>query len=176
MTVEALRRGEPAVLEELLARYGQEIQGVAYLILRDRADAEDVLADTLLRALDRGTSLRDAASLRPWLLRMATNLALSHRRRTARVATISVIPDVAAAAVDATDRMALLEGLAMLSRQGRAVIVLHYYADLTVADVAAALGTSPNTVKTQLRRALERLRRSMAEGTPAAAEPEVVHG
>jgi len=47
MTVEAVRRGEPQVLAELLAQYGREIQGVAYLILRNRADAEDVLMDTL---------------------------------------------------------------------------------------------------------------------------------
>lgn len=56
MTVEALRRGEPHVLAELLEQYGREIQGVAYLILRNAADAEDVLMDTLLTALDRGSN------------------------------------------------------------------------------------------------------------------------
>ena len=56
MTVEALRRGEPEVLAELLDQHGKEIQGVAYLILRNATDAEDVLMDTLVAALDRGSS------------------------------------------------------------------------------------------------------------------------
>src|SRR6478735_1789785 len=85
MTVERLRQGEPQVLAELLEQHGREIQGVAYLILRNAADAEDVLMDTLLIALDRGSALRDAAAMRPWLLKIATNQALSRRRRFRRV-------------------------------------------------------------------------------------------
>jgi RNA polymerase sigma factor (sigma-70 family) len=53
----------------------------------------------------------------------------------------------------------------------RAAVVLRYYADLPVEGVAAALGTSPNTVKTQLRTGLERLRASLAE-PPAAPGAE----
>jgi hypothetical protein len=59
MTVAALRRRRPEALEDLLATYGPEIQAVAYLILRDRADAEDVVVETLLTAYDRASSIRD---------------------------------------------------------------------------------------------------------------------
>ena len=68
MTVEALRRGSPEVLADLLAGYGRELHAVAFLIVRDRAAAEDIVADSLLAALDRGATLRDAGALRPWLL------------------------------------------------------------------------------------------------------------
>ena len=179
MTVEALRRGDPAVLEELLDRYGREIQTIAYLILRDRADAEDVLADTLLRALDRDSSLRDPDAMRPWLLRMATNLSLSRRRRGARLTVLELAGDAPApVAPDATDRLALLEGIAALPLRTRAAVVLHYYADLSVADVATTMGTSPNTVKTQLRQALERLRVALIDApVPAGvAVTEVARG
>jgi RNA polymerase sigma-70 factor, ECF subfamily len=178
MTVEALRRGDPAVLEELLDRYGREIQTVAYLILRDRADAEDVLADTLLRALDRASSLRDPDALRPWLLRMATNLSLSRRRRGARLTTLTLLPELPGPAPDATHRLAVLDGIASLPLRTRAAVVLHYYADLSVADVAVALGTSPNTVKTQLRQALERLRVALGDEPKTSGLPatEVARG
>lgn len=158
MTVEALRRGEPEVLAELLEQHGAEIQGVAYLILRDRQAAEDVLMDTLIAALDRGSALRDAGALRSWLLRIATNIALGKRRRDQRVSWINVLPEAPAPESDATDRLVLLAGLADLPPRSRAAVVLHYYADLPVAEVAAAMGTSQNTVKTQLRTALARLR------------------
>jgi RNA polymerase sigma-70 factor (ECF subfamily) len=172
MTVDGLRRGDPAVLDDLLARYGQEIQGVAYLILRDPAEAEDVLADTVLRALERGAGLHDATALRSWLLRIATNLALTRRRQRQRVTRLEAVPPASAAPPPSPDRIDLLEDLARLSPRSRAVIVLHYHAGLSVAEVAAALGTSPNTVKTQLRRALERLRIRMVDEPTAHSAPQ----
>jgi RNA polymerase sigma factor (sigma-70 family) len=176
LTVEALRRGEPEVLADLLEQYGHEIQGVAYLILRDRQAAEDVLMDTLIAALDRGSTLREASAMRAWLLRIATNLALSKRRRDRRVTWVQLLPDTPAPQADDTDRLVLLAGLNDLPARTRAAVVLHYYADLPVAQVASAMGTSENTVKTQLRKALGRLRVSLAHTQDAAASSEVARG
>jgi RNA polymerase sigma-70 factor, ECF subfamily len=176
LTVEALRRGEPEVLADLLEQYGREIQGVAYLILRDRQAAEDVLMDTLIAALDRGSTLRQEGALRPWLLRIATNLALGKRRRERRLTWVQLLPDTPAPQADDTTRLALLAGLDALPARSRAAVVLHYYADLPVAQVASVLGTSENTVKTQLRKALGRLRVSLASTQGAVAPTEVAHG
>ncbi len=172
MTVEALRRGRPEVLATLLDEYGREIQGVAYLILRDRAAAEDVLIDTLMTALDRGSQLRDPAALRAWLLRIATNQALGWRRKGARVVYLHVLPDVQARSVwpDQAERTALWESVSALPPRMRAVVVLRYYADLPVEGVATAMGISPNTVKTQLKTAMQHLRAALADGPDATVE------
>ena len=172
MTVEALRRGRPEVLATLLDEYGREIQGVAYLILRDRAAAEDVLIDTLMTALDRGSQLRDPTALRAWLLRIATNQALGWRRKGARVVYLHVLPDVQARSVwpDQADRTALWESVSALPPRMRAVVVLRYYADLPVEGVATAMGISPNTVKTQLKTAMQHLRAALADGPDATVE------
>jgi RNA polymerase sigma factor (sigma-70 family) len=171
MTVEALRRGSVDVLDVLLTRYGHELQRVAYLILRDAAAAEDVVADTLITAVERGSTLRDEAALRPWLLRIATNHALSHRRRRLRVVALEVVPDLPdeRERVGAEQRAALWQGVEALPVRMRAAIVLRYYADLPVEEVAAALGVSPNTIKAQLQTGLERLRRSLRD-EPTVAE------
>ena len=95
MTVQALRRGRPEVLADLLDRYGRDMQAVAYLIVRDRAAAEDIVADSLLAALDHGRSLRDDDALRPWLLRIATNKALRYRQRAAHVVDLQVVEGAA---------------------------------------------------------------------------------
>jgi RNA polymerase sigma-70 factor (ECF subfamily) len=173
MTVEALRGHRPEVLEDLLERFGREIQGVAYLILRDRAAAEDVVVDTLLTALDRGDQLRDPAALRPWLLRIATNRALGVRRSSSRVVQLHVVPDRQARITDEDERLTLLACVDRLAPRMRAAVVLRYYADLSVRDVAEALGTSENTVKTQIREALEHMRRSLAD---QGAMREASHG
>lgn len=176
MTVEALRRGRPETLGDLLETYGRELQAVAYLVLRDRAAAEDVVVETLLTAFERGASIRDERALRGWLLKVATNHALMVRRRSARIVRLHLVPDLASG-VDlgrgSSDRVALLDGLAELPPQTRAAVVLRYYADLSVDEVATALGKSRNTIKTQLREALFALRRSVGE---AGGPTEASHG
>jgi RNA polymerase sigma-70 factor (ECF subfamily) len=176
MTVEALRKRRPEALEDLLAMYGREIQAVAWLILRDRAAAEDVVAETLLTAYDRIGSLRDERALRSWLLRIATNHALGMRRRGSKVVQLHVVPERAGAdfRASSTDRVALLAGLEDLPPAMRAAVVLRYYADLPVDEVAMALGKSPNTIKAQLQAALDRLRASLADSLGASL-PEANH-
>jgi len=171
MTVEALRGHRPEVLGDLLERYGREIQGVAYLILRDRSAAEDVVVDTLLTALERGDTLRDPDALRPWLLRIAANKALT------RVIHLELVPDRPAHTADEDERLALLSVVGDLAPRMRAAVVLRYYADLPVRDVAEALGTSENTVKTQLHEALGQMRTALgADDAAGAGAREVRHG
>jgi RNA polymerase sigma-70 factor (ECF subfamily) len=173
VTIEALRGHRPEVLGDLLERFGRELQGVAYLILRDRAAAEDVVVETLLAAFDHAGSLRDPDALRAWLLRIATNRALAVRRSEARIVQLAVVPEGAGHDPDAAERLTLLAMVHELPTRMRAAVVLRYYADLPVRDVAAALGTSENTVKTQLRESLERLRLALAD---APRSREAIHG
>jgi RNA polymerase sigma-70 factor (ECF subfamily) len=172
MTVEALRRGRPEVLADLLARYGRDMQAVAYLIVRDRSAAEDVVADSLLAALDHGHGLRDEAALRPWLLRIATNKALRHRQRAARVVELNVLDDMAAETrgPGSDESMALWEAVRNLPPRMRAAVGLRYYLDLPVEQVAEILDVSSNTIKTQLKSALAHLRTALADEPLTIAE------
>ena len=166
MTVEALRRRRPSTLADLLEAYGRELQAVAYLILRDRLEAEDVVIETLLTAFERGGAIRDERALRAWLLRVATNHALGRRRKTARLVRLDLAPESPSGgdlASESTTRLTLLDGVDRLPAQMRAALVLRYYADLPVEEVAVALGKSPNTIKAQLQTALDRLRAQLAE-------------
>jgi RNA polymerase sigma factor (sigma-70 family) len=170
VTVDALRRRRPESLGQLLESYGRELQAVAYLIVRDRLEAEDIVIETLLTAFERGGSIREERALRAWLLRVATNLALARRRRTARLVRLDVAPDAAGPrdlASESSTRLTLLDGIDTLPAQMRAAVVLRYYADLSVDDVAAALGKSPNTIKAQLQTALDRLRAHLADPVSA---------
>jgi RNA polymerase sigma-70 factor (ECF subfamily) len=173
MTVQALRDHRVETLADLLDRYGREIQAVAWLILRDQSLAEDVTIETLLTAFEHGDRIHDDAALRAWLLRVATNKAISLRRSSARVVELHLVPEPAAPgsfADESADRIALLAGVAELPIQMRAAVVLHYYADLSVQAVATALGKSPNTIKAQLQTALDRLRRSFVDLPDAETE------
>ena len=160
------------MLADLLARYGHDLQAVAYLIVRDRAAAEDIVADSLLAALDHGRSLRDEDALRPWLLRIATNRALRYRQRAARVVELDVVDGVAVESrgPSTDESMALWEAVTDLPPRMRAAVGLRYYLDLPVETVAAILEVSPNTIKTQLKSALVHLREALADEPVILAE------
>ena len=133
---------------------------VAYRLLGQRDDAEEVAQETLARAFARWR--RVAAYDEPWVARVASNLAIDVGRK--RRPSFPV-PDGAAAgdvAALVSERRALAEGLGGLSRRQREVVVLRYLADLPEAEVAAVLRTSVGSVKQHGHRALARLRRDMA--------------
>jgi len=157
-------------VEQLLTTFGRELQAIAYLVLGSRADAEEVVMDTMVIAWKKAATLRDPQALRRWLIRIATHQAVSRKRR---IGTPLLLPDQAGPAliggVPLIDRVALLEALDKLPRQTRAAVVLHYYADLTTPEVAAALDKSVNTVKAQLREGLRRLRAELGETAAVAA-------
>lgn len=160
--VAELREGDVHALERLIQVHGAEIQAVAYLILRNEHDAEETLADTLMTAWRKIGSLRDPDRLRPWLLTTATRLALRRRRGfRPRIVSLELAPDVPNREPSPIDRVALQEAINALPPRMRAVIALHDLADLPLADVAAALGRSENTIKSQLREARSRLRRDL---------------
>jgi RNA polymerase sigma factor (sigma-70 family) len=87
------------------------------------------------------------------------------RRRRLRELPWSSPPDAPGAdeADTATDRLTLKDALARLTPKQRAVLVLRFYEDLTESQTAAALGISPNTVKSQTRVALQRVRELVPE-------------
>lgn len=159
--VDDLRARHPEALERLLDEYGRLPQGVAFHILRSHADAEEVVIDTMVTAWERIGSLRDPAALRSWLLRIAARKALARRRRA--VPGHELLDEAAATTSSAADpeRIALAEALDGLPSRQRACLSLHYYAGLSVAETAGALGISPNTAKFHLKAGLERMRAAL---------------
>ncbi len=151
-------------LEQLLRVHGAEIKAVAYLVLRNERDAEEALADTLLSAWQKAGGIREPQRLRAWLLTTATRHAL-RRRRSFRPAVVGLdlAGDVIARPASPIDRIALRDAINDLPPRMRAVVALHDVADLPLAEVAAAVGRSENTVKSQLREARARLRLALRD-------------
>lgn len=125
--------------------------------------------DALVTAWRRSDELRHDGALRVWLLRIATRQALSRRRRRHVSQPIDVdLPLAAPASLQpSSDRLIVAEAMATLPPRMRAAVALHHVAGLTVPDTAETLGTSENTVKSQLREGLSRLRTALAEPDPA---------
>jgi RNA polymerase sigma-70 factor (ECF subfamily) len=157
--------------ERFLRLAGSELDRayrLAGLVLGDAHDAEDATQDALIRAWRSLSSLRDPTGFRAWFDRILVNVCRDRLRRRHRIRFIPL--DGAAGLVQAGDpfravleREEMLSRLALLDADERIVIVLHYWADLTLVAVAERLGWPVGTVKSRLHRALEMMARASGE-------------
>ncbi len=140
---------------------------VAHRILGNDEEAKDVAAEALARALDGWRRVGAMPSPRAWVVRVATNLAIDTVRR--RRFTGPAVQDTPTASEDSDTRVAVREMLRRLPRRQRDVLALRYLVDLSESEVATVLGISQGSVKRHASRALERLRRGVAEGAVSYA-------
>ncbi len=139
-------------------------------LLTDASAAEDLVQDAFARTYRRWTRLAEPDNARAYLRVCVANGARSGWRRVRTARAHAPAHDVTAAsaedlAVDREDRREVLRALDALPGRQREVLVLRYYAELSEADIAAALGISAGSVKTHAHRGIEALTRAL-EVTP----------
>jgi RNA polymerase sigma-70 factor (sigma-E family) len=151
------------------ARYGALLR-TAYLLTGDHHDAEDLLQQSLVKAV--GAWGRIVGDPEPYVRTILVRQNVSRwRRRRWREVHTDLPPDRGVEDTGAEDRVRLQQALALLAPRQRAVIVLRYYDDLTEAQTAEALGIAVGTVKSQTRDALRTLRGTIPDLTEELVSP-----
>lgn len=145
----------------LFDRYWPHAWKTAYAVTADRALADDAAQESFeraLRALDRFDETRPFG---PWLKRIAVNRAIDHLRRRPRLeyederlASLAV----GEAAEDDPGLWAVTDAVGALAEPKRLVVVLHYWLDLPLDEIAGVLGLPVGTVASRLARARAELR------------------
>lgn len=163
-----MRNDGDEAFERLVDRHGGEIHRLAAAIV-GIDDASDVTQEVLLLVWRRLPSLRDPDRAAAWIRRIVVNRCMDHGRRAGRqVRTIPMLggeglhPHPSSSDVTGFDPE-LDQALRSLPIEQRAVLALHYAADLSIADVAATLNLPVGTAKSRLSAALTRLRGELGE-------------
>ncbi len=160
--------------EDFVATRSPRLLHLAYLLTRDRGQAEDLLQTALARAWPMWDRIRSDPEAYDRRILINTSSAWWRRKWNGEVPT-ERLPERAAAdphhGVD--DRHEMFAALRRLPRQQRVVVILRYYEDLSEEDIADALGISPGTVKSHAHKALAALRldATLAESTLQPAGP-----
>ena len=172
--VERCRRGDLAAFEQIYRAHSGRLYSVAYRMVGNVADAEDLLQDIFLAAHRKLDSFRGDSALGTWLYRLATNLCLDHlRSRGTRSSALTDPLDEEIGLADVRSgglaertvtRMDLERALARLPEGCRAAFVLHDIEGLEHREVADALGIAEGTSKSQVHKARLRLRSLLSGG------------
>jgi RNA polymerase sigma factor (sigma-70 family) len=154
------------VMDELVHSRGTALKRYGYLLCGDEAGAADLVQEALVRTFARPRLNWTVAELEPYVKRVMLNNHLDNyrkkgrwRRLLPRLAEPQTATDPAIASID---RLAVFAALRLLSPQQRACLVLRYYEDLQVAEIADQFGCSQGAVKRHLNVAITRLRATLS--------------
>jgi len=170
--------GDPAAWEELVRDHQEAIYRLAYLVLRDAAEAEDVAQEAFVQAFLALDGFDIGRPIRPWLARIAINLARNRRRSVGRylkhlqrllLAEPEPTPDVHRLERNLeSSRQAnsLWSAVGHLNTNSQEVIYLRYFMGMSEAEMAEVLDVAKGTVKSRLSRSLQRLRQVISDAYP----------
>ena len=168
--VERARSGDREAFSVLAGASISRLYAVANLILRDGDRAQDAVQEALVSAWRDLRALRDLDAWDAWLNRLTVRACYRHARKERRrsVVELQLEPDDDVAgtfdfARELVDRDDLERELGLLTIDQRAVLVLHFYLGLQLAEVAGILDVPVGTAKSRLHRGLEALRDSMRQ-------------
>ena len=171
------RASEPsdeALIRSLYQEHGRSLLAYATRLTGDRAAAEDVVQETLIRAWKHASSmLNEKGSVRGWLLTVARNIITDRARaRAARPTEVAESPTTPPIEHDhaegVVNTMTVLGALDRLSPEHKEILVELYYRGRTVTETAQALGLPPGTVKSRSYYALRAMRAVLGDD-PAKA-------
>jgi RNA polymerase sigma-70 factor, ECF subfamily len=168
--VRAAMGGDRDAFGQLVERHRTSALRIAYAIAD--GEAEDVTQEAATKAMRRLSTVQADRPFRPWYLAIVANEARNRRRSfMRRSALVLRVSNETSARVAETDEVALrnerrkvlLDAVAKLRTEDREVLSMRYFAELSEAEMASALGVAPGTVKSRLSRALSRLRTELGE-------------
>lgn len=151
--MEWTREGFSAAVKE----HSRRMYRAARAVLDSDADAEDAVAQAVLQAWQSLDRLRDKDAVRPWLVKIAVNCAYAQRRKQGRVVYLEDL-DQEPTVQDPPRYDELWEAVCALPHERRAAVVLFYYEDMSVEQIAKCLGVPQGTVKSRLSRARKQLK------------------
>ena len=182
-----LKNGEIAGLEFLVKTYQVNAVQAAYLILRDRSTAEEIVQTAYLNLIQKIEQFDERRPFGPWFLRSVIHAALKTTQRQARLVSLEADePDTERSWADLlvderpgpevwleTEQTSqeIWEALGRLDPEQRAAIVLHYFLEMREAEIASELKRPRSAIKWWLRAGLIRVAESLIDLTPPGTQP-----
>ncbi len=164
------------LIEQWIRNYGHDLKWLAYSYVKDHSIAEDITQEVFIKAYQKYSSFKENSSEKTWLFKITINLCKDHlkssyfRRVVRKGADLfkNIPSDYSSPeeyAIDKSDDEELLNHVLQLEKKYREIIILYYFEEFQIKELAPMLAISENTVKTRLRRGRQLLQdRITSEG------------
>jgi len=172
--IEQCRAGDASAVEHFVQTYQQDVYRLALSILDDSSEAQDATQEALLAALRALDSFHGASSLKTWVFSISVNICrtrLQHHKRQERlkqvlsgILRVRRAPTVEDSAIQNMSDKALWRTIHNMDEKHRIPIVLRYYHDLSVPEIASILQIPEGTVHSRLNTARRMLHDVLKEG------------
>lgn len=167
-------QGDNNAFSDLIQERKVDIYKIAYTYMKNREDALDIVHEVVYKAFISIRKLKNTEHYNTWLIRITVNCCIDHLKKTKKYASfeekyinsdeLAQIPDWGQDSTNLVSGIDLFNAIDKLIIEQRTIVVLKYYQDLTLAQIADILVCPLGTVKTRLNKALSLLRNDLKEG------------
>ncbi len=179
--VESMKQGDRDAFDRIYEKYSNQILRMAYLIIGNRADSEDITQETFIKCFLHCRELKNNAGFKAWLYQILTRTAWSYGRKTAKEYPDEEIEQTA----ERTDGISVLDivvhkeqagelykAISRLDMKYRTMIVYYYYNQMSTREIAAACNCLEGTVKSRLFTARGQLKKHLMKAEQEVSQYE----
>lgn len=134
----------------------------AFTYMKNQHDAEDVVSESIVKALKAADKINDTGKIKQWFFAIVSNTAITNIKKSQKVVPLYSMENDSACE-DSYNISNINELIEKLPKEYTEIIVLRYFEDMKIKDIAEVLGINENTVKTRLYRALKLLKEDMVD-------------
>ena len=157
--VHAAQRGDDDAFHQLVSANKIKLYRVALAYLKNDADALEAIQEATCRAYLKLKKLKEPRYFHTWFMRILIHYCIDEQKRKRKLLPLFRLPDTLAADLALDEKLSLGMAIDRLAPNLRHIIILKYYEDMTLAEIAKLLEKPEGTVKTWLHKALGELRR-----------------
>lgn len=164
--IKKARFGDDEAFENLIMKYKLYLYKIAYTYVKDKDLALDIIQDTTYKAWINIRTLKKDTVFKSWITKILVNTAINHIKKESRVVYIEGGQDDIVCefkGVSIEEKLDLYRAVDLLNPKYRIVVILRYFDDMKIDDISYILDIPTNTVKSQLKRAIQKLNTILKE-------------
>lgn len=158
------KKGSNQAFIDLMQGEKVKLYKMAYIYMKNEQDALDVVQETVAKALANIHSIKEEQYFSTWLMKICMNTALEMLRKSQKVVYLEESIIEHEKPLFSEEKMDLLNGIEQLEEKYKTVILLKYYRDLQTKEIAELLNCPEGTVKTNLHRGIQQLKKYVLKG------------
>ena len=145
-------------LKKYIVDNKESLYRFAYSYVKNQDDALDIVHDSICKSLTKIDTLKDIANIKPWIYKIISNCAIDYIRKNKKYVINNDLDLDDSISYDTYENIDLQKALDELPEKYKTIVILRYFEDMKISEIAQVLDENTNTIKTRLYKALDKLK------------------